>query len=168
MVLTDEPVLLIGSPMCTIHSVMNNINHARMPTEVVRQRFEHARRHLEFATKLYKIQAQEGRYFLHEHLESVSSWQERCVQEVLNIKGVKKVMGDQCRYGLTAKGNNGPGPARKATGFMTNSPCIALQLKRRCPNRGDIRYTSMCSCKGEKPRRHKDTHQSCAELLAEV
>ena len=45
------------------------------------------------------------------------------------------MVGDQCRYGLVAKGQEGYGPARKSTGFMTNSPCIALQLQRRCPNR---------------------------------
>ena len=51
------------------------------------------------------------------------------------MRGVDKVIGDQCCYGLKAKGEEGKGPARKSTGFMTNSPCIALQLRRRCPNR---------------------------------
>ena len=75
-VLKDEPLLLVGSPMCTAFSAMNRINHAREPEEVVRQRFEYARRHLEFATELYKLHIQGGRYFLHEHPEGASSWQE--------------------------------------------------------------------------------------------
>ena len=55
--------------------------------------------------------------------------------KVMAMKGVKKVVADQCRYGLQSKGEGGLGPARKATGLMTNSPCIALQMQRRCPNR---------------------------------
>ena len=134
-VLTDKPLLLIGNPMCTIYSCMNNINHARMAPEIVKARFDYARKHLAFAAALYKIQIQEGRYFLHEHPESASSWYEKCIKEVMEMNGVMKVVGDQCCYGLKAKGDEGTGPARKATGFMTNSPCIAMQLGRRCPNR---------------------------------
>ena len=68
-VLNDRPMLLIGSPMCTVHSVMNNVNHAHMPPEIVKERFNYARKHLRFATQLYKLQIQGGRYFLHEHPE---------------------------------------------------------------------------------------------------
>ena len=32
----------------------------------------------------------------------------------------------------------GNGLARKATRFMTNSPCIAMKLEKRCPNRNGI------------------------------
>ena len=85
---------------------------------------------------LYKLQMQEGRYFLHERPESASPWEETCVREVLGMKGVNKVIADQCRYGLKSSDKNGEGPARKSTGFMTNSPCIAMQLQRRCPNKG--------------------------------
>ena len=42
--------------------------------------------------------------------------------------------GDQCMCGLKAKDGDKVGPARKGTGFMTNSPCIAQALSRRCPN----------------------------------
>lgn len=134
--LTDRPMLLIGNPMCTIHNVMNNVNHARMPREVVGERFEYASKHLKFATQLYKLQIQSGRDFLHEHPEGASSWQERCILQVLEMEGVDRVVADQCKCGLRSKDENGYGPARKSTGFMTNSPCLALQLQRRCPNRG--------------------------------
>ena len=55
------------------------------------------------------------------------------------METVMKALGDQCCYGLKAKGKHGDGPARKATRFMTNSPCVALQFQRRCPNKS--RYT---------------------------
>ena len=59
-VLTDKPLLLIGSPMCTVHSVMNQINHAKMAPDASQARFEYARKHLKFATSLYQLQVQGG------------------------------------------------------------------------------------------------------------
>lgn len=36
----DKPWLFIGSPMCTIHCIMNNINHHKMPPEIMKARFD--------------------------------------------------------------------------------------------------------------------------------
>ena len=38
----DKPMLRNGSPMCIVHSVINNINHCKMPAEVVKARFNYA------------------------------------------------------------------------------------------------------------------------------
>ena len=133
--LQDQPLLLVGSPMCTVYSSMNQINHGRMTAEEVEARFRYARRHLEFCVKLYNMQLEAGRYFLHEHPYGASSWNEPCIQKMMEKNNVVKVMGDQCMYGLKSKGKDGEGPARKSTGFMTNSVCIAQELNRRCPNR---------------------------------
>ena len=51
------------------------------------------------------------------------------------MEGIMKVTGDQCCYGLKSRDKQGEGLVRKTTGFMTNAPCIALQLQRKCPNR---------------------------------
>ena len=121
---------------------LNNINHAKMSPEEVKTRFQYARRHLEFSVKLYKMQLDAGRYFLHEHPQGASSWQEPCIKEVMKRHGVTRVVGDQCMYGLKSKEKGHEGPARKRTGFMTNSVCIAQQLQRRCPNRtGHVVHT---------------------------
>ena len=58
---------------------------------------------------------------------------------MLNKEGVMKVTADQCQYGLKSRDNNREGPARKSTSFMTNSPCVAAKLTRRCPNRDGTR-----------------------------
>ena len=84
--------------------------------------------------KLYNSQREAGRYFLHEHPAAASSWQEQCVQKLMGKDGVTRVIGDQCRYGLVATDEGRNGPARKSTGFMTNSPCIAKALSKRCMN----------------------------------
>ena len=93
-IIQDKPLLLIGSLMCTIHTVANHVNHARMDPEVVQARFRYAWKHLEFAAKLYKMQLQGGGYFLHEHPESASSWHEKCMREPLEMENVVKVVGD--------------------------------------------------------------------------
>ena len=53
---------------------------------------------------------------------------------MLRKHGVTKVVGDQCRYGLTATDGDRTGPAKKSAGFMTNSPCVAKALNKRCMN----------------------------------
>ena len=45
------------------------------------------------------------------------------------------MVGDQCQYGLKSRDEQGEGLAKKPTGFMTNSPCIVFELRRRCSNR---------------------------------
>ena len=91
--------------------------------------------HLQFCTNLYAIQIQQGRHFLREYLQGASSWREGCIQRMLGTKGVVRVDADQCQYGMISKDKFGTGLARKATGFMTIAPCIAVQVQRNCPNR---------------------------------
>ena len=62
-VLIDKPLLLIGSPTCTMYSSMNYINNSRMSKEEVDARFRYAKKHLEFSAKLYQMQIDAGRYF---------------------------------------------------------------------------------------------------------
>ena len=150
--MSDKPILLIGSPTCIVYSVMNNVNHARVPDEVVRQRSREARVHLEFCAKFYHLQREAGRYLLHEHLESASSWQEDCINDMLSRNGVLKVTVDQCRYGLKSRNKHGEGFARNSTSFMTNSPCIAERLKRRYPNRKGTEAHKHVTWKGGRTR----------------
>lgn len=71
---------------------------------------------------------------MNEHPQSASSWSERCIRQLLQKDGVQYVVGDQCMYGLNAKIGSHEGPARKRIGFLTNSPCVARRLSKRCPN----------------------------------
>ena len=135
MLLQDKPMLLIGSPMCTEYSSWNYINHPRMLVEVVQERFRRTRAHLQFCAKLYALQIQQGRYFLHEHPAGATAWNEKCIQSILGKHGVILVKAEQCQYGLMSTDGLGRGLVRKSIGFMTNAPCIAMQLQRRCPNK---------------------------------
>ena len=93
----------LGVP-CARHSAqLDHINYSRMDLEEVMRRMQHGRRHQEFCVKLYHIQHEVGRYFLHEHPAGASSWEENCTKKLMNMRGVTRVVGDQCRYGLLAK-----------------------------------------------------------------
>ena len=121
--------------MCTEFCTWIHLNHQRMPKEVVQERRRKARRPLEFCTKLYALQLNHGRYFLHAHPLGATSWQEQCIQSILGKHGVMHVKADQCQYGLMSRDAAGNGLVRKATGIMTNFPCIAMKLQQRCSNR---------------------------------
>eukprot|EP00973_Karenia_brevis_P071117 9880493-Karenia_brevis.AAC.1 len=80
-IIQDEPMLVIGSPMCTNFSQLMNINWSRMSQEDVQKRWEEAVMHIEFCAFIYKLQAEHGRYFLHEHPLGATSWQLPAIQE---------------------------------------------------------------------------------------
>ena len=86
------------------------------------RRKQEALEHIKFCVKLYRIQQSNGRYFLHEHPRSASSWHGEVVMSLCRDAGVYVAVVDQCRYGLTSVGFEGKGPAHKPTRFMTNSP----------------------------------------------
>ena len=131
----EAPVLLIGSPPCTKFSNMQNLNLAFRDDEWKRRFYkdrEKAVIHLKFCCKLYRLQRSLGRYDLHEHPDSASSWSVDCIQNLLNECDTTRAVGDQCQYGLVATKKGVTGPAKKPTGFMTNSPKIAARLSLRC------------------------------------
>lgn len=97
---------------------------------------------------------------MREHQASAKSWDEVCIVKMLQKHGVTKVVGDQCCFGLFTTENCRVGPTRKATGFMTNAPCIAQQLNKRCPNKD-----------GRQIRKHinlKNGRKNCATLPTNI
>ena len=88
---------------------------------------------LHFAISIAVAQIKAGRHFLFEHPASASSWQDPWVVSLSKMPGVTKVIADQCMFGLTAKAPNEEEKlARKPTGFLTSSYCMANRLGVRC------------------------------------
>ena len=79
---SEKPWLLIGSPMCTAFSILQGLNRKRMGEAKWRALWDHGMRHLLFAIELYDEQLAAGRYVLHEHPMSASSWH---VPEMINL-----------------------------------------------------------------------------------
>ena len=78
-------------------------------------------------------QARAGRLFLHEHPAHATSWKERCILEVLQLKNVSRITADQCQMGQQTDAGE---PIMKQTGFMSNCPDILDRLHRRCSGKG--------------------------------
>ena len=90
--------------------------------------------HLNFASEVYHMQIDEGRYFLHEHPANATSWKQRCIIQVLQKNGVDSVVGDQCQY--DQKDQASGEPIKKPTRWMSNAPGVLKSLGRRCKGRG--------------------------------
>ena len=123
--LSDEkPRLLIFlSPMCLAFSQSQALN---TKPDLLAELLEQGRRHLEFACSLAELKLERGGRVLFEDSWVVTSWNEPCLRKLLTIDGMRRVPCDQCQFGVTSVDNAGNvGPARKATGFMTNDEYIA-------------------------------------------
>ena len=130
---TLQPWLLVTSPPCTMFSQVQHTNWHRMDPEMVRRRMIEARLHLDFCMELCHLQAEQGRLFLHEHPWSASSWAEPSVAALLGRPGAIVVKADLCQFGLETVNQGMRGPAKKATGFVTNSVEMAKELDKTCP-----------------------------------
>ena len=88
---------------------------------------------LNFVCKLYKHQHTHGRKFLHEHPWGATSWCSRCVQKGLALPGMEVAYMDQCMVGQKVIDRHGESlPAKKPTGWMTNSPRVYEALSLTC------------------------------------
>ena len=96
LVLKEQPMLLVLSPMCTAFSRWQSFNAHKRSKELVEQEWKKAMVHLNFACELMKVQLRAGRCFLYEHPLAASSWSQLCVQEVMRHPDVTWVHGDQC------------------------------------------------------------------------
>ena len=131
----EQPILLIGSPSCTPFSNIQNLNKdKRDPKEIEKELIE-GRLHLAWCCHLYKKQAARGADFLHEHPNSATSWKEACIQAVLGMEGVQRIVADRCQLGQEDDDGN---PIKKPTGFMSNSPTMLARLHRRCFGRDGL------------------------------
>ncbi len=152
----QKPLFLIGSPMCTAWCAWQRLNEVKGDPEKIRRAKIRARVHLDFVMELYAEQVEGGRYFLHEHPKSATSWEEASVNKVMQIDGVKLVHADQCQYGSEVTFGKYRGrPVKKPTGFMSNAPALLESLERKCGGHG-----------GECSRREGGKHAICQGKIA--
>ena len=81
------------------------------------------------------------------------SWDEPCIQEVLKITGVHKIVADQCQLGQEDDWGD---PIKKPIGFMSNAPELLEELNRRCFGRNGL-----CT------RRNGGRHVQCIGKVAQ-
>ena len=94
-----------------------------------------------FAVELYEIQLSGGRYFLHEHPQSATSWHVADFGEFMSRWSLQRTVGDMCMHGMVSTDSQGTAPAKKPTGFLTNSEYIRNAVAVRC--NGDHRHVQL-------------------------
>lgn len=131
-VINEKPQFLIGSPMCTAFSALQALNQHRMDPAKWKALIEKGERHMRFAVKLYTIQVEAGRWFLHEHPNSATSWRMPEMVKLMETYDLAKTVAHMCRYGMYYKDHMGIGKVKKPTGFLTNSQYLRDQLSSKC------------------------------------
>ena len=92
-----------------------------------------ARSHLKFACRIYKLQDEAGRAFVHEHPRKARSWEEPEIKQLLEVKGVVRVDLDMCRFNLrSTDALDKERLVLKPTSLLTNSEAIAKHMSRKC------------------------------------
>ena len=132
MVVESKPFMLVGSPPCTAFSQIQGLNNYRRDPEVVKKEMAAACAHIVFCFEMYEIQRRAGRYFMHEHPSSASSWSRPEVLEMLLREDVELVEVDMCDFGMTASDEFGEALVRKRTKILTNSAEVARRVARKC------------------------------------
>ena len=99
----QQPAFIIGSPMCTAFSVLQGLNKGRMSKENWDAMWEKGIRHMRFAVKLYRLQVDSGRLFIHEHPNSASSWKMPEMVKLMEDINVDRVVGHVCDLVWKAK-----------------------------------------------------------------
>ena len=127
-VMERKPQFLIGSPMCTALSALQSLNKWRMNPKKWEALMEKGIRHMRFAAKFCRLQAEQGRWLLHEHPNSASSWKLPEVQELMNDLGIQKTAGHMCRYGMQSMDEHGSSKVKQTTGFLANSAMLVGRL----------------------------------------
>ena len=131
-VMEEKPLVLITGTMCTNWSIAMNSDWGRLGAYERKKRLNNIKIHLGFVCTLHLLQHREGRYFIHEHPRSATSWREPCMQNVMRRTGAILTTLDQCMYGLVQKVGSETLPARRATTLMSNMPAVQATLSTRC------------------------------------
>ena len=137
LVRDSKPFMLIGSPPCTMFSTLQNLSKAKRDEEKFNQKMEVAKKHMRFCLKLYRIQLQAGRHFLHEHPKNATSWTMSEMQEFADTPGVLTTEGDMCAYGLKTIDKKCEALVQKRSKFLTSSPEVCKRISLQCTNKAE-------------------------------
>ena len=67
---SEQPLVLIGSPMCTACNAWQHINNSKRDPAITSKEYERGLSHFRICSELYEYQLSQGRYLLHEHPSS--------------------------------------------------------------------------------------------------
>lgn len=131
-ILEQRSTIPVGSPMCTDFSILQGLNKARMDPIKWDLMWTKGVRHMLSAIKLYHIQAEAGRFAIHEHPASASSWKLPEMQALMSDLNISKTNTHMCRFGMNSENEVGVGVVKRPTGFRANSEHVREQSSRKC------------------------------------
>ena len=108
-------------------------DYKRDPTIVAAGR-ESIRRHVDFCARIARWQYRAGRGFLFERPKGTGELDEKELQSLVRLPGVKVVGVDMCEHGLRLVLTDGSKTdlVQKCTVLITNVPEIAESTARKC------------------------------------
>ena len=80
-IVAEKPFLLMGAHQCASWRSKSNASWSRKTQREKDDELHRARVHMQSVFRMYKLQYDEGRYFLYEHCQSELSWRKDCVEE---------------------------------------------------------------------------------------
>ena len=86
-----KPFLLMGAHPCASWRSKSNASWSRMTQREKDDELHRARVHMQSVCRMYKLQHDEGWYFLHEHCQSELPWRKDCVEEIQEMTGAKQM-----------------------------------------------------------------------------
>ena len=98
----EDPWVVIGSPPCTAFSTLQALNKNRSAIQEQQRKLIEGKVLLNFALDVYRWQVRRGRYFLHEHPATATSWRLPEVQKMLSHPRVECIVSDMCMFGMKA------------------------------------------------------------------
>ena len=119
-IVAEKPFLIMGGHPCATWT-KSNASWSRMTQREKDDELHRARVHMQFVCRMYKLQHDEGRYFLHEHCQSELTWRKDCVEEIQEMTGAKLMS--------LSRGNCNLSSSEKPTVMVTKCPAIAFTLR---------------------------------------
>ena len=91
-----------------------------------------ARVHMQFVCRMYKLQHEEGRYFMHEHCQSELPWRKDCVEEIQEMTSAKLMSVNQgCCSLSSVRRERNVELNEKPTMMVTTCPAAAFTVNKR-------------------------------------
>ena len=154
---TDEPMMLIMSPMCGPFSQLQSLfNYPKMKKADVKAKLLDAMAHVKFCSELCLEQYVNGRLFIFEHPAGAASWGMEAMQQMKLLDGVRTIKFDFCMLGMQTHDEHGNvSAALKPTTIMTNSQAVAtLLLEAQC--RGEHSHTQLLGGRAKACQEYPD------------
>ena len=86
---------------------MQNLSKGKRNEAKFQEKLTAAKNHILFCIEIYRLQMKAGRFFVHEHPKSATSWQMPEMVALAVTKGVDSAVCDMCAYGMVAEDEQG-------------------------------------------------------------